>query len=280
MRYADIQNLDLPAGRRVLVISDIHSNLPFLRGLLDRAGFCDQDLLILLGDFTEKRVGGLATLRYVMELSRQENVFPVCGNCDDLALSFLSPELPPEVFRQYFHTWGEKCLVIEMALAAGCTDLEDHDALRGVLKAHYQPELAFLRALPTILLSDRFLFVHGGVPGEEGLDRLEAWRCMKNDNFLSQDRHFHRWCVVGHWPVTLYRDQIQDAKPIICTQEHIISIDGGCSLELNGQLNALVIPGDGSEQFSYLSYDGLPTVTALEAQEPSSSSLNIRWGRS
>lgn len=280
MRYATIQPLDIPAKRRVLVVSDIHSNLPFLQGLLEQAAFCEEDLLILLGDFTEKRTGGLETLRYIMALSQRENVFPVCGNCDDLILSFLSPELPPEVFHRYFSAWGEKCLVVEMAHAAGFTKLEDHAALRALLEARYQPELAFLRSLPTILLHDRFLFVHGGVPGEEGLEALEAWRCMKNDDFLSQGRRFRRWCVVGHWPVTLYLDQVQDAKPIIRPVEHIISIDGGCSLERNGQLNALVIPGDGSDHFSYVGYDGFPVATALDPQDPSPSSLNIRWGRS
>ncbi|MFR0912202.1 MAG: hypothetical protein ACLSF6_05460 [Evtepia gabavorous] len=39
---------------------------------------------------------------------------------------------------------------------------------------------------------------------EAHLEGLDAWKCMKNDDFLSQGHSFRRWCIVGHWPVTLY----------------------------------------------------------------------------
>ena len=43
----------------------------------------------------------------------------------------------------------------------------DFPRLRAVIRERFAPELAFLRALPTILLSERFLFVHGGVYRED-----------------------------------------------------------------------------------------------------------------
>ena len=36
---AVVRPIDLPFGRRVLVVSDIHGNLPFLKGVLAKAGF-------------------------------------------------------------------------------------------------------------------------------------------------------------------------------------------------------------------------------------------------
>ena len=59
----------------------------------------------------------------------------------------------------------------------------------------------------------------------------------------------------------------------------IASIDGGCVLKLDGQLNALIIPEESSPDFSWTAYDGLPTARALDPQAPSEDSLNIRWGR-
>ena len=80
---ARVERLELAAHRRILVISDIHGNLPFLKALLDKVGFCREDELIIDGDFLEKGSESLETLRYIMELSRGGNVHSLCGNCDD-----------------------------------------------------------------------------------------------------------------------------------------------------------------------------------------------------
>lgn len=52
--------------------------------------------------------------------------------------------------------------------------------------------------------------------------------------------------VVGHWPVTLYHSHIPSAAPIILRHRKIISIDGGCALKADGQLNALILPSEES----------------------------------
>ena len=156
---------------------------------------------------------------------------------------------------------------------------EDLPALRKVLRSRFAPELAFLAALPEVLVTEDYLFVHGGVDDEEAPEAMDAWRCMKNDDFLSQGRSFRRWCVVGHWPVTLYRPDVPSAAPLLLTDRHIASIDGGCCLKLDGQLNALVLPERPGGAFSWFSYDGLPTAEALDRQAPSPDPVNVRWGR-
>ena len=57
-----ISRPDFPAGKRVLVISDIHGNLPYLKGLLEKTGFCRDDILILDGDFLEKGPDSIGTM--------------------------------------------------------------------------------------------------------------------------------------------------------------------------------------------------------------------------
>lgn len=281
MELANIQHLELPPGRRVLVISDIHGNLAFLKALLAQVGFCRTDILIILGDLLEKGVESLAALRYVMELSKDYEVHMVCGNCDNLAYNFVDQpsDIPEDFYISYLHGWGEKSVLRQMADEAGVPlrGEEDFPRLRERIKELFQLELEYLRGLPTILETEKFIFVHGGVFREEHMETLSAWRCMKNDDFLGQGRSYRKWVVVGHWPVTLYRSKIPSAEPIILPERHIISIDGGCNLKWDGQLNALIIPPDGSEKFTWQSYDGFPVGRALDRQEGSTDSINIRW---
>ena len=283
-RKAVIQPLTLPAGRRVLAVSDIHGNLTFLKGLLRKVNFTPADILILVGDLVEKGPDSLGALRYVMELARTHTVYAVSGNCDDLIPAFLDrgDGREKQFFHHYISVWRERSLLYQMAAEAGAEiqDPDDLIGLRDLLRARFPRELAFLRSLPTVLLSDKFLFVHGGVPREDRLEDLDAWQCMKNDDFRSQGHSFRRWVVVGHWPVTLYDPAIPSARPLLDLDAHIASIDGGCVLKLDGQLNALILP-DGTctdpAAFADMAYDGLPSAVALDRQEASSDSINVRW---
>ena len=58
---AKVLRPEIEPGRRVLVVSDIHGNLPYFHGVLERAGFGGDDLLIVDGDFLEKGAESLKT---------------------------------------------------------------------------------------------------------------------------------------------------------------------------------------------------------------------------
>ena len=79
-RTASVKKAELPPGRRVLAISDIHGNLTFLKALLTAAGYTHEDILVLVGDLVEKGPASLAVLRYVMELSQTHTVYALRGN--------------------------------------------------------------------------------------------------------------------------------------------------------------------------------------------------------
>ena len=101
---------------------------------------------------------------------------------------------------------------------------------------------------------------------------------MKNDDFMGQGRSFPRWVIAGHWPVQLYGGDICCANPVIDRRRKIASIDGGCVLKDDGQLNALVIPRNGSEDFQLVAYDRFPVRRVKSAQAASGRSAYIRWG--
>ena len=279
-----VRRMEFPRGRRVLIVSDVHGNLPFLKGLLHKVSFTKSDILIVLGDVLEKSPGGLETLQYVMELGKEYTVHMVNGNCDDITPAFLDGGrgVPDRFYPYYFKKFGEKCALVKMAhlAGAGLDDPRDYPAAKAAILERFGPEVDFLRSLPTILWNDDYLLVHGGVPREDRLEELDANACMKNDDFLHQGHVFRRWVVVGHWPVTLYHEHIPSAKPILDEKQHIASIDGGCTLKLDGQLNALILPETPGGTLTYAAYDGNPVLTALDAQAESTDSVNIRWGRS
>lgn len=280
MEKATIQKLILPRGRRVLAVSDVHGDLPLLQKLLDKACFCADDILFVLGDILEKGAGSLDTLRYFMALSKTRTVHMVNGNCDDLVVGFADGWMRDEFFRSYIPSFGRRCTMVQMGREAGLTDaeMEDYPRFRAVLRERFGPELDFLRSFPTIIDTEKLLFVHGGVPSDEHMEELDAWHCMKNDGYAEQSPKLSKWAIVGHTPVTLYRPHIPCANPLITAEKKIVSIDGGCSIKPDAQLNLLVLADGYSQDFRFISADLLPTVTALDPQAPSAGSINIRWG--
>lgn len=280
---ATVRHLELPPHRRILALSDIHGNLEFLQGALEAARFTSDDILFVVGDILEKGKQSLETLRYLMELCRTHTVYPLRGNCDQITLDFTSQPRQGwdnEMIWRVMHTgWWKNGFFWQLAAGAGVplSGPGDLSVLRDAVEKCYADELGFLRSMPTVIETQRHIFVHGGIPREDRLEELENFPLLKNDDFLGQGLSFHKWVIVGHWPVTLYRTDIAQADPIVERTRHIISIDGGCVLKADGQLNVLIIPERDSEDFSWVSYDGFPTATALDDQEASENPLNIRW---
>lgn len=282
-RPATVIRPEIEPGRRVLAISDIHGNLPFLKGVLEKACFSTADVLVLVGDLFEKGSESLGVLRYVMELGRTHTVYALCGNCDYIDRVFLEgrPGVDEEMW-PVFQFWGRRSLILQLGAELGMTpqSADDLPALRQAILERFPRETEFLLTMPQILESGNFIFVHGGIPREERLEELNAYGCMKNDDFMGQGYSFRKWVVVGHWPVTLYDPHIPMARPLIEAKRHIVSIDGGCVLKVDGQLNALIIPDIYGNEMTYTAYDGLPVVVAEEEQHPSRDPLNIRWSDS
>ena len=118
---AVVKNVTISPSRRTLAISDIHGNLPFLKGLLDKVEFGSNDDLFILGDILEKSAPSLETLRYVMELSKKYTVHTLLGNCDNITLAFVDgrDEIPDAFFAYWFESRKEKCTLVAMARLLG-----------------------------------------------------------------------------------------------------------------------------------------------------------------
>lgn len=279
---ARVRRIALRAFRRVAVISDIHGELSWFRGLLDKLRLTGEDALVLLGDMVEKGPESLATLRCIMALQKQYHVFPLMGNCDGWHAMFDTEDRSfHEGVKQYMlHPKPGRSpgLLWEMCREAGISVSEETDmkVVRTVLAERFAPELEFLRTLPHIIESEDYIFVHGGLPAEgEDWESCDGWKCMKYDRFADGSRSFDKWVICGHTPVMLYREDITVATPRIDEHCRIVSIDGACVLKDDGQLNALVIE-DG--RFDALWYDPFPLCVARTPQRQSEKSRYVPWG--
>ena len=283
-----IQRVSFPDGRRILITSDIHGHADGLRALLKKANFNKNDILIIIGDMVEKGPQSLETIRLAMELQKQYSAYVLMENVDLWRLEFLQsddPETQKEMLRYSLRAmeWWGGSLLHDLCRELGVDLAADTDivSLFPEIKRHFAPEMAFLKSLPTILDTQKMIFVHGGIPHER-LDELEgtdAYPLLKFDDFYHTDLSFHKYVVVGHWPAVLYSKTYPDFRPVIDRQRHIISLDGACGVKHEGQLNLLVLDDWQSEDFHLITWDHLPVITALDAQAPSPAdqAIYIRW---
>ncbi len=277
-RLARVETLALPQGGRTLVVSDIHGNLPYLRGLLKLADFAADDLLLVDGDFLEKGPDSLGTLRFLMALTARGQCRALLGNCDGWHELFA---LSPEADRHVLDYLQRRRCALLWEMLRGCDidplALTELASVKPLLSERFAAEFAYLASLPDAIESERAVFVHAGCRPDKPLRAHTARELNHRDAFLHEGFSFDRWVVVGHWPVMLYGENTVSAAPILDDKRHIACIDGGCVLKDDGQLNALVIPGDGGA-FSFLAYDPFPVRHVKTAQVGGARSYYIRWG--
>ena len=284
-----IQQLQIESGRRILVTSDIHGYLSYLQGVLEKANFSEKDILIIVGDMLEKGPDSLGTLRYVMELYKKGNVILLLGNVDAYRLQVID-ELNEENalgFYDYLvalREWCGSCFYEELAAECGYTIASPADLLSSKpdVLAHFAPEFDFLLSLPTVVETQNYVFVHGGLREKKVEDNRNRpfYDLTKYDAFMTNTPHrFDKYVVVGHWPVPLYDDKKEQLNPVINREKRIISIDGGCGVKDERQLNLLILPDINCdvEDITHLYYEDFPTIRALEDQAASEDSVYISW---
>lgn len=281
-----VRKMNIPLNKRIIVTSDIHGHYYHLKNILKKVNFSKSDILFIVGDIIEKGPLSLETLRYVMKLYKDYTVYPLMGNVDALRLIMFddsSAEGCESLFNyiQYMKKYWGSCVFLDMCNELNIEIQCPHDI--AFVKEHiyirFKDELDFLRNLPTIIETQNYIFVHGGLPSEsiDSFTGTDVFSYLKNDAFMEKGYEFNKYVVVGHWPVTLYSDKIASSNPIINKKQKIISIDGGCGLKRDGQLNALIIDDINSNSIAFESYDDFPIAYAQTSQEKSTDSINIRY---
>lgn len=198
---------DIAHSRRILVTSDIHGHLNHLKQVLKKAEFCDSDLLVIVGDIIEKGPESLKTLRYVTGLYKTGNVIVLAGNVDYWRVQMFDGinEGTAGDFYNYLlsmRKWKGTSIFDEMATECGIEINSAYDIVlsKDKIAEQFKPEFSFLRNLPTVLETQNFIFVHGGMPRKTlgDIESLSIYDFLKYDNFMTTEICFDKYIVVGH----------------------------------------------------------------------------------
>lgn len=276
---------------RIIVVSDVHGHGHYLRGLLEKISFTIEDVLVIAGDLIEKGGDSLATVRYCMELQKQNfHIYLSAGNVDIARIgTFLDcSEGCGKRFLDELHWTKEvwKCgffleILAEMGIELSTVNEENVGQIKAKIAASYAEEIAFLCDRPTMITCGNYIFVHAGIPTDrlELLKGEDGFSFLKTDAFLEQKHHFERVVVVGHWPVCLYRRDVDCMNPVFDYERHAIAIDGGCALKIGGQLNALILPNPYApmSEIDTAAYDDYPAVRAKTAQSAIPATVCIKY---
>ena len=223
-----------------------------------------------------------------MELCERGNVIVLAGNVDIWRVQMIEGinESNADDFYNYLlsmRQWKGTSIFDEMATECKKKINSAADVLssKKSITVHFKPELDFLRNRPVALETQNYIFVHGGMPRKtlNDIESLNIYSFLKYDNFMATELCFDKYIVVGHWPVTLYGEKIPQSNPMINKEKKIISIDGGCGLKKDGQLNLIEIPEISCDvdKIKIYSDDELPVCVAVEDQKSSADSINITW---
>lgn len=103
--------------RRVLAIGDLHSGFAQFTALLEAANFSeDEDLLVLMGDYTDRGAQPAEPLEALMKLEDRRNVVMLRGNHDQMLIDCMGSADAAKEIAWLWHTplvggeYTERCL--------------------------------------------------------------------------------------------------------------------------------------------------------------------------
>lgn len=220
------------ADTAIYAIGDVHGCLDELLALearivTDAASLPDRKLIIMLGDYIDR---GPASAGVIEHLRKRppEDFERICllGNHEAALLEFLDGSLD---LSGWIGLGADATLSSYGVDVSGLSSftLGDRESRGLVAAALPQSHVEFLRSLPIIVETERFVFVHAGLkPGigiEEQSDHDLVWI-----RSVSDDPDLTKWVIHGHTPIDRPR-----------RTGRCINLDTGCFY--SGRLSALKI---------------------------------------
>lgn len=206
--------------KRILVIGDIHGNLPKLKSLWNKINYNDtEDFLIFLGDYIDRGQNSLGCLRFVKKLTEEnQNIHALMGNHESMMIKFFEEKNHP-YFDMKNHPWLYPCNGGDKTFKQ-ITEL-NQDKFNNIL--------SWVKRLPVFYDEIKgYFFVHAGI--------------NPNFDFQHQDKDDMLWIredcydfyfnpeiklVVGHTPVQYIK---RDWEVPLSLKNNILLMDTGAAM--------------------------------------------------
>ncbi len=196
---------EVPEGRRVYAIGDIHGRLDLLDLLLEAIGEDDRRRgagcrteLIFLGDLVDRGPDPRGVVERLLALSRGTTpVRFLMGNHEEVFLRAVEGDV--RALRFLIRIGGRETLLSYGITEAEYRDL-DYEALAALLPGRVPPaHVAFLAAFEPMIEVGDYLFVHAGLrPGIALEDQSLGDLYWIRDDFLNHRDSFGKMVVHGH----------------------------------------------------------------------------------
>ncbi|WP_318618020.1 metallophosphoesterase [Sporosarcina sp. YIM B06819] len=247
----EVKYLQLDKTKRSIVISDIHANVQLFKRLLAKLQYTTEDYLFINGDLCEKGPASLEVIDYLRSMSEEStNVYITKGNCDVLFRHVFSGDegIISYMNRRKDSVLNEMLLKYDKSL----DDFPNLQELAHFYRHYFSVELEWLEALPIAFETDDFIIIHAGIENREDWKLTDEQFALSAPAFYEKEHQANKTVIVGHWPVVNYRaKQISSHNPLIDLKKHMIALDGGNQIKVDGQLNALIIEND-TYSFTYV----------------------------
>lgn len=174
----------LPAGRRLYAIGDVHGRLDLLDQLLARIEEDDasrggaQTGIILLGDLIDRGPDSAGVVERVRQMCASRNdIRCLCGNHEEILLGAYDGD--SDLVRLFLRAGGYEAL-LSYGMDAAAIDHASIAELVEMMERNIPGEqIAFLRSLEDYVVEGDYLFVHAGIrpglPIEQQTSRDLRW---------------------------------------------------------------------------------------------------------
>lgn len=242
MNYTKHIRIDTGKNYRLVVISDIHAHAEILEDLLLKINIREDDYLVLLGDFINKGPQNLKTLRAVMSMVNRPKTYIMKGNHEAFVMSFLDNKEDFVRMMGFLKDDPYELVLHDMAKEQSFDiySCDDPEIFRNMVLDKYEKECRFLRERPIIFENEDFIMVHGGYEKDICIESNEDG-FLKFDNYNELSPVHDKTVIVGHWPASNLRTDIQSNMPYFNEEKSIITIDGGLGVKNAGELNGFII---------------------------------------
>ena len=199
------KSCEIPAGRRVYAVGDIHGRLDLLNQLLDlieqddrSRGRGSETELIFLGDLVDRGPDSRGVVERLLALSKGPTpVRFLMGNHEEVFLRAVRGEV--SALRFLIRIGGRETILSYGVTEAEYRDL-DYEDLAALLPQRVPSDhVAFLAGFEPMIEMGDYLFVHAGLrPGIALGDQSASDLCWIRDDFLNHRDSFEKMVVHGH----------------------------------------------------------------------------------